>query len=176
MEPQAPGPDQHRSPDLNPSLTYAGSSGSATTDTSQAATEHADVTGITAKAQRYALIVAGQQGTRGVTASELREKDGSLHHGRVSSALTNLHRAGRLIRLAEIRNHCHVYVLPEHVAGRDVKPYRPSRKPIDAETIYGVLLEHYRFPGDSCTCGWRAGPGDVSHSMHVASAVAEALS
>lgn len=50
-----------------------------------------------------------------------------LHHGQASGTLSVLHKAGRIERLAERRNRCHVYVLPEHVDGRDLSAYQPNR-------------------------------------------------
>lgn len=174
--------------EFEPSLEYAGTSGNVNVDTSRDATIHADLSGITAKAQRYALILAGQQGARGVTVKELRERDGSVHHGRVSAALTNLHKAGRLVALRERRDHCGIYVLPEYAEGRDARPFKPNRKPIDSEVIVGVLLAHTHAerpwtddgvgtlrcatPG----CDWEHRAGGLSWNQHLAEKIAEALS
>jgi hypothetical protein len=57
------------------------------------------------------------RGSTGVTVVDMRRMF-SWHHGQASSALTNLHKAGRIVRLAEKRDRCKVYVLPEHVLGR----------------------------------------------------------
>jgi len=43
----------------------------------------------------------------------------NVHHGSASSALSMLHEEGLIERLAEKRNRFSVYVLPEHVRGRD---------------------------------------------------------
>ena len=80
------------------------------------------VSGLTNAAQKYVVIMAQQAGTRGITVAELREKTGGLHHGRVSSATTKMHIAGKLVRLAERRGNSHVYVAPEFVDDRDVRP------------------------------------------------------
>jgi hypothetical protein len=52
---------------------------------------------------------------------------GTLHHGQASSALSTAQRSGRLVRLAERRDGCGVYVAPEHLQGREVAPYRTNR-------------------------------------------------
>ncbi len=145
----------------------------------------ADLTkGVTNKTQRLVLILAQQAGRRGVTVGEVREAKGALHHGRMSSALTKQHIAGKLVALRERRGNQGVYVLPEFVDGRDVRPYRPQRKTPDTEVIVGVLLHHeYMTPTHSdpyCRCGeWVAphtGPITPAHRQHLAEMIAEALS
>lgn len=61
--------------------------------------------------------IAWAEGRRGITVSEVRHTL-RLHHGQASSALSNLHRTGHLARLAERRNGCFVYVVPEQVCDR----------------------------------------------------------
>jgi hypothetical protein len=61
-------------------------------------------------------------GTIGRTVAELRTAMPDYHHGSISSALTNLHRAGTLARLVEKRDRCHVYVLADCVAERPTQP------------------------------------------------------
>lgn len=162
----------------DPYLAYEGSSGSAPVSTSIAAVAALDMNGITAKAQRLALILTAQSGTRGVTIADLREKHGSLHHGRMSSALTNLHIAARIVALKEKRDHCGVYVLPEFVGDREVRPYKRQGKGIDPELIVGVLLDHRLDGWESlCVsegCEWRPGRG-VTFIEHQAEKIAEAL-
>lgn len=58
------------------------------------------------------------QGILGGTVAEVREYY-RLHHGQASSALSTLHQQGRIVRLAEKRQRCSVYVTPGNVAGRD---------------------------------------------------------
>jgi hypothetical protein len=55
-----------------------------------------------------------------------------MHHGQASSALSVLHKAGRIVRLAEKRNRCHVYVMPNEAVGRVVQPH--GRKQQQVET------------------------------------------
>lgn len=99
------------------SATYAGTTGWTSTDTSR---EQADPTK-QVSTQEWVLRAITGQGAIGATVAELRMGT-FAHHGQVSSALTNLHRAGRLARLVERRGRCHVYVLPEHVGDRPTQP------------------------------------------------------
>lgn len=68
------------------------------------------------------VIDAAELGTTQSEASALL----NLGHGTVSGALTRLHRAGKITRLTERRNKQQVYILPEHVNGRQKAPYRPQ--------------------------------------------------
>lgn len=124
------------------------------------------VKGVTNAAQKYVVIMAQQAGERGVTVAELREKTGSLHHGRVSSATTKMHIAGRLVALTERRGHAGVYVVPEYVNGREERPYRRQSARLTIEAVESLLSEHglLRTQGGrqvQCSCG-----EDTVHSMH----------
>jgi hypothetical protein len=66
------------------------------------------------------LVSAG--GWQGLTVAELRNTMG-WHHGRASSTLSVLHKAGKIARLAETRGRCKVYVMPDMVASRQTEPY-----------------------------------------------------
>ena len=103
-------------------LTYGGTSGHSGTDTSRDRAVTRDGDGTTGKNQRIVLKALGIAGERGMTVAELRGYMRHSHHGSVSSALTNLHRAGKIARLSTKRNKCKVYVLPEYVGGRDAEP------------------------------------------------------
>lgn len=92
----------------------------------------ADMHDTASKRQRYVLILADRAKERGVTVAELR--DGNLHHGRISSALSILHRVGKLCRLSEKRDRCHIYVLPEYVNGRQTDSYGVPHR-ADKETL-----------------------------------------
>lgn len=114
---------------------YGGTRGHSGSDASRDAAE-ADLTkGVTNVTQKYVLVLAQQMGARGITVAEAREKDGKLHHGRISSAITKQHIAGRLVALTERRGNCGVYVLPEHVNGREVRPYRRQKRKITDEMV-----------------------------------------
>lgn len=85
------------------------------------------------------LALVGKSGRRGMTSREL---GAALYGNDISSKsrsgapLTRLHKTGRLVALAERRDGHHVYVLPEHVNGRETWP-------------------GYRHHGhcETCTCG-----------------------
>lgn len=99
------------------SATYAGTTGHSGTDTSRAQAEphkHARV-------QDLVLLYIGSRGQVGATIADLRAQFDYLHHGSLSSALTNLHRDGRLARLVDKRDRCHIYVLPVDVGDRPVE-------------------------------------------------------
>jgi hypothetical protein len=115
-----------------PALPYAGTEGFAGSDTSRQAAIDAVIHGTASKRQRYILILAGRARERGITVAELR--DVSLHHGRVSGALSVLHKVGKLARLTEVRGRCKVYVLPEYVNGRPTEPHGVVHK-ADKETV-----------------------------------------
>lgn len=55
------------------------------------------------------LDLVREQGNYGSTWKELSDRTG-LHHGKVSSALTNLHRLGWVFALKQTRNRCHIYI------------------------------------------------------------------
>lgn len=64
--------------------------------------------------QRQILDALDAVGVRGATWRELQEylaqQGCNLHHGEISGALSNLHRAGQVFYLAEQRDRCHPYV------------------------------------------------------------------
>lgn len=115
-----------------PLLPYNGTSGHQGAPTSEAAARYLDLNGITAASQRgvWALVTARQR--YGATVKEIRDWAPHLgHHGRVSGALSVLHKTGHLARLVEKREHCAVYVLPGFVDGRQTA--RPARRQPDGE-------------------------------------------
>lgn len=75
-----------------------------------------------------AMRLVRRAGRQGITWRELAERTG-WHHGQASGALSNLHRSGLAVRLAERRHRCGVYVAPEHVQGREQRPYGRKRRP-----------------------------------------------
>src|SRR5687768_3793177 len=100
-----------------PALPYAGTEGYAGSDTSRERALREAIDGVASKRQRFLLILASRAKERGVTVADVRDQ--SLHHGRVSGALSVLHKTGKLARLRETRERCKVYVLPEYVNGRE---------------------------------------------------------
>jgi hypothetical protein len=99
-------------------LPYAGTSGHSGSDTSRERAERRDASGRTARSQQQIVSALRAAGSRGVTVGEMRERSID-HHGTVSGALSNLHKSGSISRLVERRNKCAIYVLPEHVDGRE---------------------------------------------------------
>ena len=125
------------------------------------------VSGLTNAAQKYVVVMAQQAGTRGITVAELREKTGGLHHGRVSSATTKMHIAGKLVRLVERRGHSHIYVTPEHVGDRETRPYRQQNVKLQVEDVEALLGQHhYSSVTGHCYCGSIVGRGE--HVNHLA--------
>jgi len=120
-----------------PALPYAGTEGFAGSDTSRARAVQDVVSGTASKRQRYVLILAERARERGITVAELR--DASLHHGRVSGALSVLHKVGKLARLTESRGRCKVYVLPDYVNGRPTEPHGVVHK-ADKETLEAAAM------------------------------------
>lgn len=126
-------PDQyissHYKPDFPVDLPYAGTSGHSGTDTSEERAVKADSTGKTGERQQWVLnrLGRGVSTDYGLTVKDVREMTG-WHHGVASSVLTTLHVAGRIVRLAEKRDRCHIYVLPQYADGREVSPYTPNKR------------------------------------------------
>ena len=102
---------------LMPELPYAGTSGYSGTSTSEDRARTADSNGTTGKRQKEALMYLWMQHEAGATWKEVADALG-LHHGSASGVLSVLHFGGHIERLAETRNRCKVYVIPEYVAGR----------------------------------------------------------
>lgn len=133
-------------------LPYAGTSGHSGTDTSKERAEKADTTGKTNVRQRWVLARLTRVGAAGVTVKDVR-LDTGWHHGVASSTLTNLHIMGRIVRLAQKRDRCHVYVLERDVLDRDVSPYVPNKRNRPEVDVEKVQQEWYEK-------GYEAGSGD----------------
>jgi ribosomal protein S25 len=88
-----------------------------------------DASGLTKQRQTLALEAVTDAAHRGITSGELENLLG-IGHGQASSALSHLHRAGRIKRITERRMKQELYVLAEHVGERKESPYnpRPQRK------------------------------------------------
>lgn len=104
----------------------SGHAGNATSKERQIA---ADASGMTETRQRQTLSLVGGTGHDGLVVAELEQLLG-VGHGQASSALSHLHRAGKVVRLRSRRNKQELYVTPEHVNGREQSPYnqRLNRK------------------------------------------------
>lgn len=99
------------------SLPYAGTAGSSGSTASGEMAEREAADGTMADRQARILQALALAGPMGRTVVDLRD-GGANHHGKTSSALTSLHKDGRIARLVEKRDRSSVYVLPEHVEGR----------------------------------------------------------
>jgi len=136
-------------------LPYRGTAGSSGSTASQdmAAAEAAD--GTMAERQRIVMNALALAGPRGETVADLR--DGSKnHHGKMSSALTALHKTGKIARLTLRRDRCSIYVLPEHVEGRTTVPpggnkqaERPLLSPAEVEFVAKVRGQVYHRTADN---------------------------
>lgn len=109
-----------------PVLPYAGTSGWSGSDTSRRRALEADLSGVTGHRQAQVLRCLHERGAYGVTDYELQQVIGE-HHGITSSALTGLHKAGRIARLAIERNSNEIYVALAFVGDRPTARYRPVR-------------------------------------------------
>ena len=123
-----------------PELPYAGTSGWSGSSTSKQRAIFEDTSGITSKRQTQILQFLSETRETGATWHEIgRRLD--LHHGQVSGSLSNLHKAGRIVRLTETRDRSKIYVLTDHRAGRDIEPHKPnSRKTSIPDGMIAVFL------------------------------------
>lgn len=99
-------------------------SGWSGSETSRDRAEREDALGITGKRQAEVYALLATHTSKGMTVKEVEDAL-SIGHGPASSALTHLHRAGRVARLQERRMNQQVYVLKGYVGDRDESPYRP---------------------------------------------------
>jgi hypothetical protein len=104
-----------------PVLPYAGTSGWSGSDTSRDRAARRDHDGSTRGLQRVLLVMVGRTGPRGLTVAEARRVLADNHHGSISGALSNLHKAERIACLVERRGDCHPYVLPQYVRDRPTR-------------------------------------------------------
>lgn len=137
--------DLFHDPDQLPLLPYGTNpptSGWSGSDTSRERAEHDDTTGTTRQRQALTLTSLRDSGPNGLTWKELGDAR-HWHHGQASGVLSVLHKEGRIARLAERRNKCEVYVLPEHVDGRDTKPHGRKRPTLtdDEQRVLDALTK-----------------------------------
>ena len=98
------------------SLPYNNTAGWSGTDTSKARAEENVYSGREENRQLRILRML-HSNPNGYTWKELSDEL-NLHHGSASGVLSVLHLVGKIERLAETRNRCKVYVLPDFVQGR----------------------------------------------------------
>jgi hypothetical protein len=104
------------------------SSGWSGSEASKERAHREDANGTTEDRQQRILGQVGHWGQQGRTVKELRDRYPDMHHGQISSALTGLHKAGKILRLAEKRDRCSVYVHPSFLLGREVVPPGRNRR------------------------------------------------
>lgn len=139
-------------------LPYAGTEGFAGSDTSRQRALDDVVKGTASKRQRYILILASRAQEKGITVAELR--DPNLHHGRVSGALSVLHKVGKLARLTEVRGKCKVYVLPAYVNGRPTEPHGVVHKADKATMEAAKIVQAWLSKNDDMDALFDFGPED----------------
>ena len=120
-----------------PVLPYGMSSGWSGSDTSRERAEKADSSGVTGRNQRQTYRLLEEAGSHGMTWSELAGL-AQWHHGTASGALSALHKAGVIARLAERRGRSAVYVLPKFVNGRETHSHQPN---LSAKLLSSILEE-----------------------------------
>ena len=98
-----------------PSMPYNGTGGHAGSDTSKERAEREADDGTLAKRQREIIAFLWAQADRGATWAEVVEHLG-IHHGSASGALSNLHKAGRIVRTTDRRGRSEVYMIAEIAA------------------------------------------------------------
>lgn len=103
-----------------PELPYAGTSGWSGSSTSRERAMRADSDGTTSERQLLVLSLLAKRGASGLTWREVSVLT-DWHHGTASGVLSVLHKAERIARLTERRGKCLIYVLPEHVNGRETQ-------------------------------------------------------
>lgn len=131
---------------------YPGGNGSghAGNDTSRERQERLDANGVTSAVQQLALRTIGRMASEGLTVAEFEDMH-DIGHGQASSAFSHLHRAGHVRRIKMRRKRHEIYVLPEHVNGREESHYRPRLKPAKhprdlSEDAVLVAMENARIP------------------------------
>ena len=108
-------------------LPYNGSSGWSGSETSLERSLFDDSTGVTHKRQQMVLAYIKNANTAGCTWAELGQAF-NLHHGLISSVLSNLHKADLIARLKNKRGRAAIYVVPQYVLDRETAPFGRTQK------------------------------------------------
>ena len=112
---------------------------------SDASHERASIEALTGTAGRRRQEVwnyVRMSGLRGVTWAEVADAM-NLHHGQATGALSNLHKAGKIVRLREKRGKSSIYVLPHAADGRETVAHgrrRGAVAPESTEVAPGATL------------------------------------
>ncbi len=140
----APPPDEWGADLPYPDPDTGATSGHSGVDTSRDRAHREDADGTTSVRQSRALQYLNIARSNGVTWKELADIAG-WHHGQASGVLSGLHKAGRIARLAETRNRCHVYVALAHVADRETQNHGGHDWKARAETAERTLADITRY-------------------------------
>jgi len=114
--------------------------------------------------QQAILELLALAGKNGMTWKQLGDRLG-LHHGKVSGALSNMHKCGVVFMLQQRRDRCHPYV---HAMFRDLYEVEqrfdlPARtKGNQRNDLLNELLETCRIAAE---LGWSAGMTDAVNSI-----------
>ena len=124
---------------------YNGTGGWSGSDTSKERAEWMVSSGELSKTQQGVIRHLSTAKAYGCTWKEIQLPDGNggtMHHGSISGALSNLHKDGRISRLTSKRDGCLVYVLNEWVQGRELsapKTYKKRRSVFRLEPVQDKL-------------------------------------
>lgn len=117
-------------------------SGHSGSDTSREQAIRAATDGSKAQRERDTLWLLGTRRIAGLTVAELRDITG-WHHGKSSSVLSTLHKAGKIDRLTTRRSRCAVYVLHGYADGRETERHG-RRKPDQRAALYEAFEAGFR--------------------------------
>ncbi len=126
-----------------PVLPYAGTSGWSGSETSRERAEAADTSGETTRRQIITLEIISAAGDDGITWQVLSNVTG-WHHGIASGLLSVLHKSGHIERLTARRDRCQIYVMPEHVNGRELATYKRNGSAEIITELREALIETER--------------------------------
>lgn len=110
---------------------YSGTSGWSGSDTSRTRAVTSDRDGTTTARQQKVLDLLSSRGYDGVIWHDVAAEFG-WHHGTASGVLSVLHKEGAIVRLAETRNRCKVYVSVDQVEGRASEAHGRKPRPCSA--------------------------------------------
>jgi hypothetical protein len=138
------------------SAPYNGTAGYVPVEQSKEAAEQAVESGALARRQRRILQILAERGPIGATSAEIEVLTGE-HHGKVSGALSSMHKGDAVVALKlDRRNGSGVYVLHAHVLGRIVRPFKSieqakagSRMSAADRELVEMITSHVTASGDT---------------------------
>ena len=122
-----------------PSMPYNGTGGHSGSDTSKERAEREADDGTLAKRQREVMAFLWARSDYGATWNEVAEHLG-IHHGSASGALSNLHKAGRIVRTTDRRGRSEVYMIAEIAATLPVTLAAPRANASKKEIAEAVAV------------------------------------